>query len=66
MPVTRTESVLFTYAVVTESVGPVAPLIAAPFASHWYERVVPGVHDPAFAVREYPTRAVPEILGAAT
>jgi len=64
-PVTMTE-IRFPFCVVVGlNVFDVAFGIVLPSARHWYFRVTPEVHEPAFAVRVDPTRGVPEMVGVA-
>ena len=62
-PVTLTEIVFPTCAVVSFRVVPVAPEIALPDANHWYLRTVPEVQVPGFAVSVWPLLPVPLIVG---
>ena len=52
-------------AVVKVSRDAVAPDIGTPFAYHWYEKTVPGVHVPVRAVSTDPICGVPPTDGSA-
>lgn len=62
-PVTRTVIRLPRWAAAGVNVDARAPETCTPFASHWYPRVVPDVHEPGTAVSLTPTFGVPLIRG---